>query len=191
MILGRPGRPPPPAPPLRITARGFTNLQRGRGGCASKRRERELQVGRRDRPALAQTAALLPLSNRRDGARDGPSPKRRPKGGAMRKRAVIRCGGALRLICHGRQMRPALLSSLWMCPPIFPQIWSPLISVEKGFLVHKTVSHPKRKTKRHRLRPLKLPCGTLQLQNSPMSSPDSNLFLPVRPTQITSIEHLR
>ena len=58
-------RPNPPKLPLRITACGFTNLQRGHGGCAcrrqeSKRRERELQVGRRDRLALAQVVAPLP-----------------------------------------------------------------------------------------------------------------------------------
>ena len=47
-------------PALHITSRGFTNLQRGRGGCESKRRERKLQVGRRDRPALAQAVAPLP-----------------------------------------------------------------------------------------------------------------------------------
>ena len=34
------------------------------------------------------------FSNRRDNAREGPSPKRRLKGGAQRKPAVIRCGGA-------------------------------------------------------------------------------------------------
>ena len=44
--------------------------------------------------AMAQAVALLPFSNRRDSAREGPSPKRRPTGGAQRKPAVIRFGGA-------------------------------------------------------------------------------------------------
>ena len=82
-----------PKRPLRITAAGLRTRSEG-AAVAQATDVNERRVGRRDRRNNGATVALLSLCNRRDRVADGPSPKHRPTGGAMRKPAVIRCGGA-------------------------------------------------------------------------------------------------